>query len=180
MAVTDFPYTAAYATSELQVNNQIAGRRTVGYVASGTGENILLYSWGPLQFTVWPLNIHQAQHQTASDWAKKEIVGAAIYREWVGEGDEQISVRGRLFPYRIGGLRNLEALETMRREGITALLVRGDGAILGWYICEKLARQHSFLGPEGVGKQLDFEALFTRAPAPDPSEQYPVLWRSVL
>jgi uncharacterized protein len=173
-------YAYPYATSPLELNNQIAGRQTVGFRRSGTGENVMLYSWGPLQFQVWPLNIHEVEHQTASDWAKKEIVGAAIYREWVGEGDDTISVRGRLFPYRIGGLRNLEALETMRRDGITALMVRGDGAVFGWYILEKLARQHHFLGVEGVGKQLDFEAMFVRAPSPDPSEQYPILWRSVL
>jgi hypothetical protein len=47
-----------------------------------------LYSWGMLQFEVHPLNVHEVDHSTATDWAKKEIAGAAIYREWVGENDE--------------------------------------------------------------------------------------------
>lgn len=57
-----------------------------------------LYNWGVITFEVWPFNVHSVQHSTATDWARKEIAGAAIYREWVGELDEEIHFRGRVFP----------------------------------------------------------------------------------
>ena len=61
--------------------------------------NYVLFQWGPIQFQVFPFNVNQYSHATASDWAKKEIAGAALYREWVGENDEQIQLKGRVFPH---------------------------------------------------------------------------------
>lgn len=59
----------------------------------------VLYTWGVLPFETYPLNINEAQHVTGTDWARKEIAGAAIYREWVGENDEELHLRGRVFPH---------------------------------------------------------------------------------
>ena len=61
--------------------------------------NWILFQWGPMQFEVYPLGISDYAHHTGADWAKKEIAGAAMYREWVGEQDEMITVKGRVFPH---------------------------------------------------------------------------------
>ena len=116
----------------------------------------MLFQWGALQFDITPFNVHEADQMTATDWARKEIAGAAIYREWVGEGDEEIALRGRVFPHRLGGLTELEVLESFRRQGKAELLMRGDGAVLGWYVLEKLSRAHRFLGADGIGQQINF------------------------
>jgi uncharacterized protein len=135
-----------------------------------------LYSWGPLQFQVWPLNIHEVDHETDTDWAQKEIAGSAIFREWVGENDENLYLRGKVFPYRVGGMAELELLEASRRKGIAQAMIRGGGNTgthLGWYVIEKLVRSHKFLSSEGVGQVIEFEAIFTRVPVPfDPSQNY--------
>ena len=87
----------------------------------------MLFQWGALQFDITPFNVHEADQMTATDWARKEIAGAAIYREWVGEGDEEITLRGRVFPHRLGGLTELEILESFRRQGKAEQMMRGDG-----------------------------------------------------
>ena len=61
--------------------------------------NYVLFQWGPIQFQVFPFNVNSMSHATAADWAKKEIAGAALYREWVGENDESITLKGRVFPH---------------------------------------------------------------------------------
>ena len=61
--------------------------------------NWVLFQWGPIQFQVFPFNVNQMSHATSADWAKKEIAGAAMYREWVGENDEMITLKGRVFPH---------------------------------------------------------------------------------
>lgn len=138
-----------------------------------------LMQWGPLQFLVFPLNFHELDHHTSTDWARKEIAGAAVYREWTGEGDEELHLRGKVFPYRVGGLTELEVLETWRREGVAQMMVRGDGYILGWYVVERLVRNHTFPSQEGIGKVINFEALFARVPTPSGIDEFPVLWRTV-
>lgn len=149
-------------------------------IATGTGNawsgitnaNPSLFMWGLIQFEVIPLNIHEYEHDTETDWAHKEIAGAAIYREWVGENDERLAIRGKLFPYRIGGISEIEDLEAQRRGGIPNLMMRGDGAYMGWYVCERLVRAHTYLSSEGIGQQIVFDAIFARVPVPAADEEW--------
>jgi phage protein U len=133
-----------------------------------------LFQWGVLAFKVWPLNVHDFDLETDTDWAVKPIAGAANYREWVGENDESIFFRGRLFPYRIGGFSEIEIFDAHRRAGYAALLIQGTnpGRKLGWFVCEKLVRSHTFLGAEGIGQQIAFEANLVRVPTPAYQETF--------
>jgi phage protein U len=149
----------------------------------------MLFQWGTIQFEVFPLNVHQMDHATQSEWARKEIVGAATYREWVGEGDDEVTLRGKVFPHFMsaklrergqpnssGGLGHLDVLDGMRRLGQAHLLIRGDGWKLGWYVIEKLARGHTMLGADGIGQQIEFQATFQRVPVPNPDNYLAFLW----
>jgi phage protein U len=146
--------------------------------------NSTLYQFGLVQFTVYPLNVSDVTHITQTDWARKEIAGSAIFREWVGEGDEEISLKGKVFPHFFSmqmangamsggnGMGHLDLLDEMRRYGQAHLLMRGDGIKLGWFVIEKLSRGHTHLGGQGVGQQVDFDATFQRVPVPDASFYY--------
>ena len=152
----------------------------------------VLFVWGSLPFEVYPLNTHEMQHVTGTDWARKEIAGAAIHREWVGENDEEIHLRGRVFPHFFvsfsrqsggqssGGLGHLDVMDNMRRLGQAHVLMRGDGWHFGWFVIERLMRGHTFLGQDGIGQQISFEATFQRVPAPfDPTGYFPSFWTGV-
>lgn len=146
----------------------------------------ILYTWGLIVFEVVPLNTNEIHHTTGSDWAKKEIAGAPLYREWVGELDEEVRMSGKIFPYDnarrlkradMTGIGHLDLMDNMRRLGQAHTLVRGDGWHLGWFIVERLSRGSTFLGPDGIGKQIEFEVTFQRVPVPmDPAAYYPALW----
>lgn len=144
-------------------------------VALGGGLNYLMM-WADIQFSVQPLNYHEMDHETATDYAHKEIAGAAIYREWVGENDEIIHMRGKLFPYRIGGMSQIEKFDAYRRQGMANLLMRGDGRSMGWFVCEKLVRSHSNISFEGIGQQITFEALMARVPVPAADTYLSTMW----
>lgn len=155
---------------------------------------IVLFQFGPIQFEVYPLNAHEMDHLTGTDWSRKEIAGAATYREWVGEGDEQINLRGRVFPHffsamsgdragsiglgrsHTGGLRHLDILDNIRRLGQAHLLIRGDGWKFGWFVIERLSRAHAALGADGVGQQINFDATFQRVPVPEAAGYFPSLF----
>jgi phage protein U len=154
--------------------------------------NFTLFVWGSVLFKVYPLNILQVEHHTETDWSKKEIAGAASYREWVGENDENITLTGKVFPHymarrmkrpgnptdpAVGGLRALDMLDNMRRLGQAHTLVRGDGWHFGWFVIENMRRGHTELHLDGIGQQIDFTASFQRVPVPnDPAAYFQTLW----
>jgi phage protein U len=153
-----------------------------------------LYTWGAIPFETYPLNVHEMQHVTETDWARKEIVGAAIHHEWVGENEEEIHLRGRVFPQFFvqkgrrgqgdnrtsGGLGHLDVMDNMRRLAQVHVLARGDGWHLGWFAIQKLTRNSTVIGNDGIGKQIEFEVVFTRMPIPsDPNAYFPNFWGQV-
>jgi phage protein U len=95
--------------------------------------NFVLFQWGPIQFQVFPMNVGQYAHHTAADWAKKEIAGAAMYREWVGEADEMITLKGRVFPHffarksRQRGIQHPVTSRTQRIDPDTGMLQEHTG-----------------------------------------------------
>jgi phage protein U len=134
-----------------------------------------LMQWGPIQFEIYPLNFHEYDHHTGTAWARKDVMESIPQREWVGEDDEEIVFRGRIFPYhKIGGFNELEALDLTRRGGQAHLLMRGgiqNGTPLGWYVMERMNRQHSAIGPDGVGRVVNFDAILARVDVP-PAPEY--------
>lgn len=141
--------------------------------------NTTLYQFGlALFFQVWPFNVHETTHTTQTDWSRKEIAGAPIFREWVGEGDEEITLRGRVFPHAYqgrslgNGLGHLDLLDEMRRYGQANVLMRGDGTSLGWFVIERLSRGGKALDAQGIGRLIEFEATFARVPAPPAATFY--------
>jgi phage protein U len=181
LSVNDYlAYQYAGLTSKLPIASWLQNDQTLYAPTTNSGVNNVLYQWGPIQFIVVGLNTHELDHDTETDWAHKEIVNAAIYREWVGENDETLYVRGRVFPYRIQGMTQLEAFELQRRSGITNQLIRGDGLIMGWFACQKLVRGHTFLSAEGVGQQIAFETVLVRVPVPPADDRISQLWGTMV
>lgn len=159
--------------------------------------NWTLMTWGTIPFEVYPLNMSEMNHMTETDWSKKEIAGAASYREWVGENDEQIHIMGKVFPHYFarqtrqranwregnnssGGLGHLDVLDNMRRLGQAHALMRGDGWHFGWFVIERLTRGHTHIAADGIGQQIDFQASFQRVPVPDdPKAYFPAFWGAI-
>lgn len=138
--------------------------------------NSTLMQWGPLYFQVFPLNLHEYDHTTSTDWARHEVMGAPVQREHTGTGDEELTLRGRIFPTffrrndRPDGLDALQAVDRFREMGFPWQMITGTGDVLGWYVLERFSRGHSFLDPQGRGKIVAFEGHFARFPnAPDPA-----------
>jgi phage protein U len=145
-----------------------------------SGINNIIWMWGLTEFSVTQFNTHELDHDTETQWAQKDIVGGPIYREWTGENDEQLFIRGRVFPYRLNGFMTMELMETYRRSHIVNLMIRGDGRMMGWYALIKLVRGHTFLSAEGIGQQIAFEGVFARMPVPAADDRISQMWETVI
>lgn len=104
---------------------------------------------------------------TRQDYVDKPVVGIRPPKEHVGEGPESFSIRGRLFPRRLGGLGPMGVLRAVQKQASPQLIVRGDGAVLGWYVLIELSDDHAYLDGLGVGQMIDFSAEFEKAGQPN-------------
>ena len=135
---------------------------------------MILMKFGPLAFEVYPLNFHEAEHNTSTDYARKDILESSPGREWVGEGDEELILHGRTFPFhsRLGvrAKSSLDKLDDMRRAHQAHKLMRVDRLAaepLGWFVLEKLDRRHEQIYRGGIGRVVTFDASFMRVDIPN-------------
>jgi phage protein U len=129
----------------------------------------MLYSLGPLVFEVAPFNTHEVKRTASADFAAKDLLGRRKSHEFVGDGDEKIELRGKLFPQKLGGLDGLAMLEGLRASGTPYMLMRGDGTPLGWFLVERVQEQSSHHDAKGVGRLIEFEIELVRDDAPSPA-----------
>jgi len=129
----------------------------------------MLAQLGTVSFEVWPVNMHETDRDAAADHVAKDVLGTLRPREFVGEGDDQITIRGRLFPETFGG--STDDLHTMRVSGTAQIHVRGDGRSFGWWVIDRVKERSTYLDAKGRGKVIEFEVSITRA-APPSAESY--------
>ena len=127
----------------------------------------MLMTLGAVTFEVYPFNATDVDHKHESSFAEKPVVGAMPGLEWVGEGPETWAIKGKIFPYKFGGLADLEKLRQARRSGLPQYMMRGDGALMGWVVIESVSEASSYLSAVGVGKvvEIDISLRLTSRPS---------------
>jgi uncharacterized protein len=123
----------------------------------------MLFMLGSVVFDVEPTNLDTVHGEVGQDWAVKPIVGAQRPREAMGEADATITLYGKLFPHKFGP-DGLEALKAMAKGGAPQMLIRGDGAALGWHCIERVKEKHTYLDKSGVGRVIEFEVTMAHSP----------------
>lgn len=130
-----------------------------------------LYTIGSLQIEVAPFNVHEVSDSGVTEYAVKPVAGAEPPLEFVGEGSNEMSMTGRLFPKSLGGMDELETLQTMRRSGKPQFVMKGDGTPLGWWAITRVSSRSSYLARDGIGKQVEVSIDMTRGGKP-PAKSY--------
>jgi hypothetical protein len=127
----------------------------------------MLFQLGPLTISVMPFNADKSKRVSGADFAVKPVVGAQQPREFMGEADEKITLSGTIFPVRFGGLDELAILNAMRASGEPQILIRNDGANLGWFLVERVEEEANLAGSmSAVGSSLRYTIELVKSPNP--------------
>lgn len=137
----------------------------------------MLMQLGSVTFEVIPFNTDGYSREASYDFAAHDVMGRLRPREAMGEGDENWTIGGRLFPDHFGGLGSLDTLNTMRLAGTAQILVRGDGRNMGWFLIQSVSERSSHLRRDGVGRQIDVDISLTKSGRPSASSMMQTLMR---
>jgi phage protein U len=125
----------------------------------------MLCQLGAVQFTV----VHQLEetsHDGTATFAEHPVVGRQPTLEFMGEGSEPFTIRGKLFPKALGGAPELSALQAMRKAGQAQFYMRGDGVPIGWVVIEKVTERASYIASDGTGRVIEFDVALKKASGP--------------
>lgn len=102
------------------------------------------------------------QRQTAWKHKSTSRIGARDARQFVGPGDETITLKGLIAPELTGTLASLDELRAMGDTGDAYVMVDGTGKIYGAFVIESLSEDQSFHDQRGTPRRVEFSLSLTR------------------
>jgi phage protein U len=130
----------------------------------------MLYQLGPVTVDTFPFSVDAVDRESSADFAAKDLLGRIKGQEFVGEGDDTLSLKGKILPFkpRMNGLPAWEVLHGLRKSGEPLYVMRGDFIALGWFVITNMREGHSMLHPNGIGQQIEHEIRLLKVDAPGP------------
>ena len=104
------------------------------------------------------------QLQLSRNWrhVKNDRVGRSSKWQYVGAGENQLTLGGLLYPEITGGNLSLGAVSTMAYTGLAWPLIDGVGSIYGMYVITGLQETHQEFDRYGKAKKIEFTLSLQR------------------
>lgn len=96
------------------------------------------------------------KHRTSSR------VGARDSSQFVGVGDDTITLAGTVAPESIGSIASIKELATMGDAGDAYVLVDGAGNVYGAFTIDSLNETQTYHTPEGIPRKIEFSLTLKR------------------
>ncbi|HBQ4877912.1 TPA: phage tail protein [Escherichia coli] len=121
---------------------------------------MMIYGMFVFQLSTLP---HQ-QIQQSRNWrhVKNERINRSASWQYIGAGDDTITLSGLLYPEITGGEVSLTALTTQAYAGRPWPLIDGVGQIYGMYVITSLQTTRSELDRYGRARKIEFTVAFQR------------------
>jgi len=122
----------------------------------------MMMSLGMFVFSLHTLAYQELQRQT--DWRHPTTsrVGANPARQFVGKGEDAITMPGILLPELAGSAMSLDALRMMADTGKAWPLVEGTGRILGVWVIESITETRTLFFRDGAARRIEFSISLKR------------------
>lgn len=98
------------------------------------------------------------------DWrhGQQSRFGARDAFQFIGPGQDSITIGGTLVPQVQGSFTSLDTLRDMAAEGEVYQLIRGDGRVEGGFVITGLDTDAGFLLIDGIPRKVDFTLELAR------------------
>jgi phage protein U len=115
-----------------------------------------MMSLGMFLFALDSVPYQELSRKQAWRHGRTERVGAFAAAQFMGPGDDTVSISGALIPPLAGTYSNLRVLEAIAEQGEAQPLVDSEGVVWGHYTIEGLDRKQSYIMADGIPRKVDF------------------------
>ncbi|WP_428243412.1 phage tail protein [Gynuella sp.] len=126
---------------------------------------------GPVVFSIDTGAYEKLQHSTSYQWASQTRLGHPFFkhlgvggpaRQYIGPGDDSISLNGTIYPQYKGGIRQLSLVRLTAGIGVAMPLLDGNGFVYGRWIIENVQETKSVFFADGIPKKIEFSVSLKR------------------
>ncbi len=116
----------------------------------------MLMIYGLFVFSVRSAPFNERQHSTEYRWASHNRIGNHPAYQYIGKGEETITLTGTLMPEFSGGEDGLDMLHEMAASGQAYLLMAGNGRIFGRYFIDSISDTADHFLSNGTPQKIEF------------------------
>jgi len=122
----------------------------------------MMLALGMFVFSLSTAAYQALQRQTEWRHTSSNRVGAAPARQFLGRGDDSITLPGVILPELAGSALSLDALRLMANTGKAWPMVEGSGRIYGLWIIESLSETKTLFFRDGTPRRIEFTVSLKR------------------
>ncbi|MGE5563137.1 MAG: phage tail protein [Bacillota bacterium] len=123
-----------------------------------------MLSLGMFQFEIGTLAYQQLTRDRTWRHGRTDRFGARQASQYLGPGDDKVTLTGALIPGLSGSFSSLDTLAQMADDGDAYSLVAGTGQVFGAYVIERLGDTRENFLVDGLARKGDFTLELTRVP----------------
>lgn len=121
------------------------------------GDSFMMMALGEYRFGL-PTAAYQDLSRTNSwRWPTVDRIGARPASQFVGPGEESISMSGLIYPHFRGGLGQLDAMRAEADKGEPLILVDGSGKNWGKFVITDIREGQSIFWSNGAPRRQEFD-----------------------
>lgn len=122
----------------------------------------MMLALGMFVFSLSTLAYQELQRQTEWRHPSSSRVGAAPARQFIGRGDDSITLPGIIFPELAGTTLSLDTLRLMANTGKAWPMIEGTGRIYGLWVIESLSETKTVFFRDGTARRIEFTLSLKR------------------
>lgn len=122
----------------------------------------MLAALGMFAFEMDTLLFDELARSRAWRFERTDRLGARAASQFVGVGDDKITLSGTLVPEIAGKYSSIDTLAAMADAGEAYSLVNGAGTVIGNYTIDSLAERHGNIIDNGLPRVVGFTIELTR------------------
>ena len=117
-------------------------------------------------FSLPTATYQQLQRQTNWRHASNSRFGAPPAYQFVGKGEDVVTLDGTIYPEFKGSPLSLDALRIMGDKGASWPLIAGTGRIYGLYIIDSMSETQTYFFNDGAPRKLEFNLVLKQVSQP--------------
>lgn len=122
----------------------------------------MMMALGLFVFATQTLPYQQLQRTTSWRHPSNSRLGMRPARQFMGPGDDSITLSGTLYPELTGGRVSLAMVRAMAETGRAWPLIEGSGAFYGLWVIESIDETGSVFFADGSARKIDFSLKLER------------------
>jgi phage protein U len=122
----------------------------------------MMMALGLFVFATATLPYQQLQRTTSWRHPSNSRLGLRPARQFMGPGDDSITLSGTLYPELTGGRVSLAMVRAMAETGKAWPLIEGSGAFYGLWVVESIDETGSVFFADGSARKIDFSLKLAR------------------